>query len=373
MPDPIDYRQMLADALRNPEAFKAQFGNANRSFDTEDTLLQQQLAQAQALAGQGNPWAVGPNATAGSALLGGLADVLRGVSGAKMQTDAQTKLQQLTPQKEAAKLDKQRLDFAMGRVKAEDEKDLANVQHPQRLLGGQLLVGADGKYYRLDPVTGMATPVQTPEGVDVSKPQQQPKPENPEKNRHLKLTNDRLESQLKNAANKEGAGKQLPTSALDELAGIDTALGQLSDLESVFKSTGQAGLGGKVGGIATEKLGLQGTEAAKYEAAAAAVRQGVGKILEGGKLAAGDEAKYKNMLPKPGDSLDVLTQKAASLKSFLSKLKSDRISTYEQGGYAAPKPKAMAKAVDHYLISPDGKVRVAVYSDGSEGAEEPVP
>jgi hypothetical protein len=178
MPDPIDYGQMLADALRNPEAFKAQFGNANRSFDTEDTLIQQQLAQAQALAGQGNPWAVGPNATAGSAFLGGLADVLRGIGGAQMQTGAQTKLQQLAPQKDAAKLDKLRLDFATGRMKAADElKQREAGQHG----GMQLVVGADGQYYYVDPrnPAAPAKPVVGPNGASLSKPKPAVKPPKP--------------------------------------------------------------------------------------------------------------------------------------------------------------------------------------------------
>jgi hypothetical protein len=60
----------------------------------------------------------------------------------------------------------------------------------------------------------------------------------------------------------------------------------------------QLGLAAKANRMATEALGLQDTDAAEYEAKAAPVRQGVGTILESGKLAAGDEAKYKNMLPR---------------------------------------------------------------------------
>jgi hypothetical protein len=145
----------------------------------------------------------------------------------------------------------------------------------------------------------------------------------------------------------DAGGKLLPPTTLDAIADVDTAISQVDKLSKKFVEDGQAGISGKAGSIAREKLGRQSGKAAEYEGLASAVRQAVGKILEGGKLAAGDEVKYKAMLPLPGDSLEVLYQKASGLKALLGELRDNRLKAYKAGGYrvpvAAPAPDQNAK------------------------------
>ena len=89
----------------------------------------------------------------------------------------------------------------------------------------------------------------------------------------------------------------------------------------------------KAAGAVTDALNLQGTDAAEYRAAAQLAQQAAGKIVEGGKLAAGDELKYRKMMPQPGDSPEVVKQKAEGMKSFLRDLASRRARAFKESGY----------------------------------------
>lgn len=148
----------------------------------------------------------------------------------------------------------------------------------------------------------------------------------------------------------------LPTSALSELSDIDTASAQLAKLDTDFRALEQSGTWAKYRARASDTLGQQDGPAAVYAAKARLAMQGVGKILEGGKLAAGDEAKYREMLPKPGDSLEVLKAKVDGLRGFLSEMKSQRIKTYKAGGYRAPEDAPAVSGGDGDLVKgADGK------------------
>lgn len=151
-------------------------------------------------------------------------------------------------------------------------------------------------------------------------------------------------------------GKQLSATALSELADYDTAQTQLDELFTKARKENISGLGARANQVVTDALGLQGTDAARFEGASAPVRQGVGTILEGGKLAAGDEAKYKNMLPKYGDSLPVLDEKQKALNKYLATRKAERIKALGSGGYAVPGSKAGASSG----ASADPKVTAAM-------------
>jgi hypothetical protein len=61
--------------------------------------------------------------------------------------------------------------------------------------------------------------------------------------------------------------------------------------------------------------------------------QSVGKVLEGGKLAAGDEKKYERMLPQPGDSEEIAAQKIAGMKKMLTETTAARVETFGKTGY----------------------------------------
>ncbi len=135
---------------------------------------------------------------------------------------------------------------------------------------------------------------------------------------------------------KHDDGAKLPATEGDALADVDVAKAQLDHMSDEFDRLDMGGMSGKLGDKVTKLLGLQDTDSAEFEAVASRVRQAVGKILEGGKLAAGDEAKYRNMLLVAGDSPAVKRQKVEGMKAFLDDLKSGRIKVLKSGGYRTP-------------------------------------
>jgi hypothetical protein len=66
-------------------------------------------------------------------------------------------------------------------------------------------------------------------------------------------------------------------------------------------------------------------------------QQIVGLILENGKLVGQDEAKYRRMLPAPGDSYDMVQMKINGLMRDLEIKGRNRADAYSQGGYRVPK------------------------------------
>lgn len=154
------------------------------------------------------------------------------------------------------------------------------------------------------------------------------------------------------AAPRTAAPKGLPASEVKEMADFDVATEQLDKLLTTFDSLDMGGVAGKVGGKATDWMGLQGTDSAAYLADARRTMQAVGTILEGGKLAAGDEVKYRRMLPEPGDPLELAKKKVEGLKQLLSSLRAKREQRFRASGFS-----------DSAAQAPAGKVAV---SNGSE-------
>jgi hypothetical protein len=88
--------------------------------------------------------------------------------------------------------------------------------------------------------------------------------------------------------------------------------------------------------------------------------QAVGTILEGGKLAAGDEIKYARMLPQAGDSVDIAQQKVDGLRKLLSSLKAARVEAFRGGGFeVAGAPGAPPVAAPAAAPSKDDIARAA--------------
>jgi hypothetical protein len=140
------------------------------------------------------------------------------------------------------------------------------------------------------------------------------------------------------AGKKADAGPEkrgVPASDAQDIADLPTALGQLDNLHGLFKKLNMGSSGSKASSALTGALGLQGTDAAEYTAAARATMQGVGKILEGGKLQAGDEIKYTKMLPQAGDSDAVVQQKMTTLKSLLNETVRRRVEALKATGFDA--------------------------------------
>ena len=128
-------------------------------------------------------------------------------------------------------------------------------------------------------------------------------------------------------------GKMLPASEVSGLSELPVAEDQVNKLVDTFGRLNMGGMSGRASGAVTDIMGLRFTDAAEYNAAAKLAMQAAGKIMEGGKLAAGDEAKYAAMLPRPGDSQAVVEQKATGLKAFLRDLATRRAQAFKASGY----------------------------------------
>lgn len=154
----------------------------------------------------------------------------------------------------------------------------------------------------------------------------------------LDLQNQKLKKTLaaRPKAPKGDGGKLLPATTVEGLAELPVAQKAVDDLVGTFHRLNMGGMSGRAGNAVTGLLGLQGTDSAEYNAAAKLAMQAAGKILEGGKLAAGDEVKYAAMLPRAGDAPDVVAQKAEGMKAFLGELASRRGKGLKAAGYNVP-------------------------------------
>jgi hypothetical protein len=125
-----DYLQMLAKSLQDPEAFKAQFGDAFKSYDTEDAIAQQRMALARQLMGQTeNQYAQGPGANATGAALGGFANAIRSVTGGLMMNGAEQAMRDVAPGKAAAGAAGQRLKLALEAYKNDNEREMQKLKN----------------------------------------------------------------------------------------------------------------------------------------------------------------------------------------------------------------------------------------------------
>lgn len=160
-------------------------------------------------------------------------------------------------------------------------------------------------------------------------------------------------------ATKGGAAPKettLSTSALNDLADVDVAIGALEGLSSEFDRLDMGSDTARMSNAVlplTRSLGIS-TDAGEFDARLRMTMQGVGKILEGGKLAQSDEAKYQSMILKPGDSAAAKKAKTAGMVDFLKDIKSGRIKIYREAGYKVPGGADSAKPADGVKIGKDG-------------------
>lgn len=131
----------------------------------------------------------------------------------------------------------------------------------------------------------------------------------------------------------KAAGRPLPATETRELADFAVAENELDSLLGSFKERKMAGAAAGMAAKGAEVFGMKGAESAAYMADARRAMQAVGTILEGGKLAAGDELKYRKMLPEPGDSLANAERKVEGLKKYLRQLRETRAQAFRAGGF----------------------------------------
>lgn len=157
------------------------------------------------------------------------------------------------------------------------------------------------------------------------------------------------------AGAKEG-GKVLPAETAAGLSEAPVAIRQLDSLGKAFKEKG-SGASARVSNLLPDAVGRAlGTDVAEYNAQALQVMQSVGKIMEGGKLAAGDEDKYKRMLPKAGDDEKLAKQKIDTAKAFLNDLMESRKRSLAESGYRVPGMEQAAKPAAQQMRLPSGEI-----------------
>lgn len=129
-------------------------------------------------------------------------------------------------------------------------------------------------------------------------------------------------------------GKTLPTTTVTGLADFTIAENSIKDLQKSFEENDMSGNVAKLESLAPDVVNKWlGTRVGRFNAQALIAMQNVGKIMEGGKLAAGDEAKYKSMLPQAGDNIDVARLKSKQASDFLRGLYDTQLQALKGSGY----------------------------------------
>lgn len=129
-------------------------------------------------------------------------------------------------------------------------------------------------------------------------------------------------------------GEKLPATTVMEMADLPTAQRLVGDLSAKFDELGMSSKVAGVSNMLPQSVGRAfGTDSAKFNDAAMIAMQGVGKIMEGGKLAANDETKYKRMLPQPGMNEAEAKQAVKNAQGYLQELYTNRVNALRKQGY----------------------------------------
>lgn len=125
-------------------------------------------------------------------------------------------------------------------------------------------------------------------------------------------------------------GKTVPATQAGLLGDFDSAISLMSEVENVLSTNGKlfGPVKGAVGGANPYAVESQKADADLRRAA-----QIVGKAMEGGVLRKEDEIKYRKMLPKLTDTLDVANYKMNQVRDMLEKNRIQRIQALVAAGY----------------------------------------
>jgi hypothetical protein len=159
------------------------------------------------------------------------------------------------------------------------------------------------------------------------------------------------------------AGQKLPATEAAAFGDADASVQSLDDLKSAYDKNIASGFGSMLTGLTQY---APGTDATKYTDKMRPTSQAVGTFLEGGKLSNGDESKYLNMLPSPGDSADRAKEKIDNLKRLIDLKKQGKLKSLSAAGFdvegllkqaqaSIPSTGAAPRPNEVHLLSPDGK------------------
>jgi hypothetical protein len=133
-----------------------------------------------------------------------------------------------------------------------------------------------------------------------------------------------------------GAPPILPPNQNVEITDITAARKQLRDLVSGADASGFGKGNPYIEKARTSPLNpfqLLDPKAQKFKQLTAATKQVIGKGLEGGVLRKEDEAKYDAIIPKSGDTDEILKIKAQQLDSLLEQKQKERVKGFSSAGF----------------------------------------
>lgn len=123
----------------------------------------------------------------------------------------------------------------------------------------------------------------------------------------------------------KAAGPTVPAGEASQVGQYDAALAQLDNLAK------EHGL--KTGKMSWLTKHLPGTDATKYEDLRRVAAQGIGYILEGGKLTESDLERYMAMLPESTDGLDRANNKVEAIRRDIVGRKTTKLQGLGRAGY----------------------------------------
>lgn len=152
---------------------------------------------------------------------------------------------------------------------------------------------------------------------------------------------------MEDAARNTKTSRPVLSGDANRLADIATSLDQA---EQIAKSVTDPGTLARVQSWApsfvTEFTGGWGEGAKAQNALIALVRQIVGKGLEGGVLRKEDEQKYKDILPRIGDTKELITDKLANLTHTLEAKRANTLDALQDSGYEVSKFRTRQQTAD---------------------------
>lgn len=134
----------------------------------------------------------------------------------------------------------------------------------------------------------------------------------------------------------------LPASENKEISDMDAAR---NELRKLIKNAEQTGFGSgnplveKARAFAFNPTQYFDPNAQKFKQYVAQTKQLIGKALEGGVLRKEDEYKYDNIIPRAGDTTDILTTKADQLDKMIADRQSIRIENFKKAFRNVPESK----------------------------------
>lgn len=134
----------------------------------------------------------------------------------------------------------------------------------------------------------------------------------------------------KEALNNKNTGRVMPATSATNLSGTQQGINQMATLMGQIPKYARLGLAGPVGSL--RRFNPYDADAQAFQQYVNTYKQVIGKGLEGGVLRKEDEAKYEKIIPRMGDTEEVLMRKAEQLQQMLiDKYNTDLEALYNAG------------------------------------------